>query len=269
MSAESDPDPKPESALRREIRLLYEGRSKRAKRFRYALIAFDALSIGFFVIAAALPETSLLTIVSSVLGILILCDFLARLWIATNRMAMLRRVHTLADIVVLVALLIGPLVTQDIAFLRILRGLRLLHSYHLIRDLRRDSKFFRKYEDMVLAAVNLFVFIFVTTSLAFALFFDPHTGPAAYVDALYFTVATLTTTGYGDITLVSPGGKIFSVLVMVIGVALFVQLARAMFQPSKVKYDCPECGLSRHDPDAVHCKHCGGPVKIPTDGFGD
>lgn len=257
-----------ESGLQRELRLLYEGRSKRAKRFRYGLIGFDVLSIGFFVVAAALPQTDLMTVVSSTLGVLILCDFLARLWIAADRWAMLRRVHTLADIVVLLALLLGPLVTQDIAFLRILRGLRLLHSYHLIRDLRRDSGFFRKHEDMVLAGVNLFVFIFVTTSLAFALFFDPHTGPTAYVDALYFTVATLTTTGYGDITLQSAGGKIFSVLVMVVGVALFVQLARAMFQPSKVRYECPGCGLNRHDPDAVHCKHCGEPVKIPTAGFG-
>lgn len=258
-----------ESALHREIRLLYEGRSKRAKRFRYGLIAFDMLSIGYFVIVAALPQTSLMLVVNSVLGVLILCDFLARLWIATNRLAMLRRIHTLADIIVLVALLIGPLVTQDIAFLRILRGLRLLHSYHLMRDLRRDSTFFRKHEDTVLAGVNLFVFIFVTTSLAFALFFDPHTGAAAYVDALYFTVATLTTTGYGDITLSSPAGKLFSVVVMVVGVALFVQLAKSIFQPSKVKFECPECGLNRHEPDALHCKHCGAPVKIPTEGFGD
>jgi voltage-gated potassium channel len=26
------------------------------------------------------------------------------------------------------------------------------------------------------------------------------------------------------------------------------------------------CGLSRHDPDAVHCKHCGAYVCIPTEG---
>ena len=31
-------------------------------------------------------------------------------------------------------------------------------------------------------------------------------------------------------------------------------------------YECPECGLSRHDPDAVHCKHCGAVVNIPTEG---
>ncbi|WP_461471142.1 potassium channel family protein [Pararhodobacter sp.] len=255
-----------EGTLRREIRLLYEGRSKRAKRFRYALIVFDTFSILFFVAAAALPQTLGMQIANTALGLVILADFCARLWIARDRWQMLRRVYTLADLVVLVSLLVVPFLTEDVAFLRILRGLRLLHSYHLIRDLRRDSDVFRRHEDVFLAGVNLFVFIFVTTSLAFALFFEAHTGFDAYVDALYFTVATLTTTGYGDITLHSAGGKLFSVAVMVIGVALFVQFARALFQPAKVRYTCKTCGLNRHDPDAVHCKHCGEQLKIPTAG---
>ncbi len=258
-----------ESSLQREVRLLYTGRSQRAKRFRYVLIGFDAATILFFIVAAALPQTTTLLILNAVLGLLILSDFGARLWIAPDRRKMLLQLYTIADLVVLISLLVAPFLTQDITFLRILRGLRLLHSYHLVRDLRRDSEFFRRHEDTVMAGMNLFVFVFVTTSLAFALFFEAHTGVAAYIDALYFTVATLTTTGYGDITLHSTAGKLFSVVVMVVGVALFVQFARALFQPSKVRFPCPECGLNRHDPDAVHCKHCGHTLKIPTSGRAD
>ncbi|MCA2012620.1 potassium channel family protein [Cereibacter sphaeroides] len=258
-----------EGRLKRGIRQIYEGHGARAKRFRYALIVFDAASIVYFILSAALPSTGVITVVNALLTVVIAADFAARLWIARNRMQMLRRIYTIADMVVLASLFIAPFVTEDIAFLRILRGLRLLHSYHLLTDLRRDIKLFRQFEDQIIAGMNLLVFLFVTTSLAFALFFEAHTGVAAYVDALYFTVASLTTTGYGDITLPSTGGKLFSVAVMVIGVALFVNFARALFQPTKVRYDCPECGLNRHDPDAVHCKHCGGPVKIPTPGFAD
>ena len=86
------------------------------------------------------------------------------------------------------------------------------------------------------------------------------------IDALYFTVATLTTTGYGDITMTTPGGKLLSVFIMVVGVALFVQLARAIFQPLKVQHKCSECGLTRHEPEATHCKHCGEPLRIETEG---
>ncbi len=84
---------------------------------------------------------------------------------------------------------------------------------------------------------------------------------------MYFTVTTLTTTGFGDITLHGTHGRLLAVLIMIIGVSLFLRLAQTAFRPQKVHYDCPECGLSRHDADAVHCKHCGETLKIPTEGL--
>jgi len=254
--------------LHRTIRLLYTGRSQRARRFRYGLIIFDSLTIVYFILTAALPVSPLTTAVNAVLGGVILLDLTARLWISEDRRRELARIHTLADLIVVGSLLLAPFVAENLGFLRVLRGLRLIHAYHLLRDLRHESRFFRLHEDAILAAVNLVVFIFVTTSLVFVVAFEPHSGFAGYVDALYFTVATLTTTGFGDITMTTPGGKLLSVFIMVVGVALFVQLARAVFQPSKIRYECPECGLNRHEPDAIHCKHCGEPVKIETDGSG-
>jgi voltage-gated potassium channel len=252
--------------LHRTIRLLYTGRSQGARRFRYGLVVFDALTIAYFIATAALPVTPVMMMVNAGLGVLILLDLAARFWISDNWRRELARIYTLADLVVVASLLLGPLLAENLAFLRVLRGLRLIHAYHLLRDLRRESLFFRRHEDAVLAAVNLLVFIFVITSLVFVLAFDEQAGIAGYIDALYFTVATLTTTGFGDITMTTPGGKLLSVFIMVVGVALFVQLARAIFQPSKVKYDCPACGLNRHEPDAIHCKHCGEPLKIETEG---
>jgi voltage-gated potassium channel len=36
--------------------------------------------------------------------------------------------------------------------------------------------------------------------------------------------------------------------------------------PAKVRHKCPECGLLKHDPDAIHCKHCGLELNIETEG---
>jgi voltage-gated potassium channel len=252
--------------LHRNIRLLYTGRSQSAQRFRYALVVFDTLTIVYFIVSVSCPQTALLSAVDTGLGVAILADLVARFWISDDRRKECLKLYTIADLLVVASLLLAPIVTDDLAFLRILRGLRLIHSYHLIRDLRRESRFFRQHEDAILAGVHLFVFIFVMASLVFVVAFGDEAGPGAYIDALYFTVSTLTTTGFGDITLTTPGGKLLSVFIMVVGVALFVQLARAIFQPSKVRYTCPECGLNRHDPDAIHCKHCGEPLKIETEG---
>jgi len=53
---------------------------------------------------------------------------------------------------------------------------------------------------------------------------------------------------------------------MIVGITLFFRLAQAAFRPGgKVRFPCPQCGLLRHDPDAVHCKACGRVLNIPDD----
>lgn len=246
---------------------LYTGAEPRSRRFRFGLILFDAFTILLFIAIAPFSQSPGMEAIGFVLGIIILLDFLARYWIAEDRAVMLKKIYTIADLVVIASLLISPFIHANLAFLRILRGLRLIHSYHLMRDLRQTSGFFSRHEDALLAAVNLFVFVFFTTSVVFALFVDKTTGLDGYVNALYFTVTTLTTTGYGDITPTTTTGKLFSVFIMVVGVALFVQLARAIVQPAKVTHVCRDCGLTKHDLDAVHCKHCGVVLHIRTEGM--
>ena len=141
-----------------------------------------------------------------------------------------------------------------------------MHSYHLLKDLRRDVRFFRLHEDAITAAVNLLVFIFAMTALVLVLRGGDEPGLETYLDALYFTVTTLTTTGFGDITMTTGAGRLLAVAIMVVGVGLFLSLARAIFMPAKVRHKCPECGLMKHDPDAIHCKHCGLELKIETEG---
>jgi voltage-gated potassium channel len=199
--------------------------------------------------------------------LLILADFLSRLWIAPKKLWMLRQIHSIADILVIMSLLLAPLLTENLAFLRVLRMLRLLYSYHVLRDLRRHTPFFRRNEEVIVSSVNLGVFVLVVTTLVFALQFGRNPGIHNYIDALYFTVSTLTTTGFGDVTMNDSVGRLLAVVIMVVGVALFLRLAQAIFSPRKVAYTCPDCGLTRHDPDAVHCKHCGRVLKIETEGM--
>ena len=55
---------------------------------------------------------------------------------------------------------------------------------------------------------------------------------------------------------------------MLLGVTLFLRLLRALVTPTdKAEVECTNCGLMRHDRDAVHCKHCGEVVYIENEGF--
>ncbi|PYF03915.1 ion channel [Rhodopseudomonas faecalis] len=160
----------------------------------------------------------------------------------------------------------APLPGEAGGFLRILRTLRALRDYQMLARLRTDSTFFRRHEEVVIAVTNLAVFIFVMTAIVYETqkFRNPQI--ANYADALYFTVTALTTTGFGDITLPGTLGRLISVVIMIFGVTLFFNLARALISPTKVRFPCPVCGLQRHDVDAVHCKACGTILNIPDEG---
>ena len=54
-----------------------------------------------------------------------------------------------------------------VGFLRILRTVRLLHTYELLARLRQDSLWFRRNEEVVLATVNLAVFLFIMTGIVY------------------------------------------------------------------------------------------------------
>ena len=252
-------------AVREYFRNLYVGASSRARSFRIGLLIFDIFTLVFFVIATLVPSTQFWHYAELVIAGLISLDLLIRFWIAPNRGRYLTRLTTIVDIIIIFTLIV-PFFIESLVFLRVLRAVGLLRSFHVLRDLRTEYKFFKQNEDVIQSAINLFVFIFVVSALVYVL--QVHFNPLIknFVDALYFTVATLTTTGFGDVTLIGNSGRLLAVGIMVIGVSLFLRLLQTIFRPNKVAYTCPDCGLSRHDADAVHCKHCGRVVRIETQG---
>ncbi|MGU3658595.1 potassium channel family protein [Methylobacterium fujisawaense] len=253
------------SVLKHRLQDLYEGESDRAHRFRYGLLVFDIATILFIVVSSFMPRAVLIEGLDVVIGLAVLTDFVARLSISQHRWREFLRPATWADIVALVSFL-APIIGEGAGFLRIMRTLRLLRTYQLLDRLRSDSAFFRRNEEAVLAATNLAVFVFVMTGVVYATQHRSNPAIGNYVDALYFTVTSLTTTGYGDITLSGTPGRLISVVVMLCGVTLFLRLAQVLFRPNKVRHPCPACALQRHEPDAVHCKACGTVLCIPDEG---
>ncbi|MBA83719.1 MAG: ion transporter [Rhodobacteraceae bacterium] len=249
----------------RRIKRLYEGNSESAHRFRYALLIFDVVTILFVIGTSFFPHALAVEVLDFVFGVVILLDFIARIAITPQRLRHFTRLSTWADIVA-VGSFLAPIVGEGLGFLRILRTLRLLHTYQLMNRLKQDFGFMRRHHEVATAAINLCVFLFVMTGLIYALQHDINPQINNYADALYFTVTTLTTTGFGDITLTGTAGRMLSVAVMIFGVTLFLRLAQVLFRPTKVSHPCETCGLVLHDADAVHCKHCGAPVRIETEG---
>ena len=254
------------ASLRTRLQDLYFGEHETARRFRYGLVAFDVVTILVFIVSSVAGEARWMIVLDLVLAVVLSLELAARLYAEPARRKMLLSFTTLTDIVVILSLLLAAFV-ENLAFLRIVRSLRLLRSYHLLRDLRVGSPWFRLHEDIIQRTVNLGVFIFIVTSVVYVTQHAVNPKISDYVDALYFTITTLTTTGFGDITLEGQAGRLLAVVIMFVGVGLFLRLLQAIFRPSKVRFECPDCGLLIHDVDAVHCKHCGRVLHIPDEGI--
>ena len=251
----------------REIcREMYYGLSPRALRAQYLFLAFDLLIITYFVVTTFLEPYDWIIVVDMAIGVILVIDFVCRLAAQRDPGAFLVKPMTIVDFIVIVSLFV-PALIGNFAFLRLVRSLRLLRSYIVARELRKHSQFFAKNEEVIFSALNLLVFIFVVTAIVYELQVPVNDSINNYVDALYFTITTLTTTGFGDVILVGSTGRLLAVVIMIVGVALFLRLVQTIFRPTKVKHECPDCGLSRHERDAIHCKHCGRQLRIRTEGL--
>lgn len=252
--------------LKSRIRALYEGEGDAGDRFRYGLLAFDVLTILFLVTSSFFPRGPHIEIIDRVIGAIFLVDVLARLWISRRPLRDLIHPYGLADIAVVASLLL-PVWGEGLAFLRVLRLFRVMHSRQTLRQLRQDVPLFASNENTIRAAANLLIFVFAMTALVYQSQSAVNGDITNYIDALYFTVATLSTTGFGDVTLVGTSGKLLSVAIMIFGISLFLRLIQVVLRPSKTEHQCPVCGLRRHDHDAVHCKACGTILNIVDDGI--
>ena len=225
------------SQITTRLRELYDGDTNRAHRFRYGLLAFDLATILFVVVSSFWPLTTHRH------GhrrrdrrCWCCCDFSARLSISEQRAREFLRPSTWADIAAHRRVPgAGPRRTGRGSCASSARC-GCCAPTDSSSGFARDSAFFRRNEEVIVAVTNLSVFVFVMTGIVYATQHQSNPAIRHYVDALYFTVTSLTTTGYGDITLPGTTGRVISVVVMICGVTLFLRLAQVLFRPNKVRF---------------------------------
>jgi voltage-gated potassium channel len=253
--------------LNRFLFWLYEGHGRAPYYFRWTMLVFDFLTIGYFLWAPFEARGRSHVAVDFAIGIIIALDLAARFCIARRKHRFFLNWLNWADFAVVVTML-APLLVSNLAFLRVLRAVRAIRAFTFIRRMRVITPFFQRHEVLINKATNVVVFVFIMAAIVYATQIGVNPSVHTYIDALYFTMTTLTTTGYGDILMVGETGRLLSILIMGLGLTLFLQLLRAIVEPEhKVEIECPDCGLMLHDRDAIHCKHCGRTMHIETRGF--
>jgi len=164
-------------------------------------------------------------------------EYLLRLWCSVEfdgnagkspvqaRLAYMTSFHALVDLLAILPfylLMFGTFGSIDMRFLRAVRLLRVLKLTRYSAALNMLILTFRE-NGKALAAAFL---ILVTTMLLAAsgmYYFERESQPVDFGSipaAMWWAFATLTTVGYGDVTPITAGGKVFGALITVVGIGM-------------------------------------------------
>jgi len=146
-----------------------------------------------------------------------------RIWAAPNRMKFIFSFYGIVDLIAIAPFYLLP--GLDLRSARIFRMLRLIR---ILKLARYSTALRRMHRAILIAKEELVLFFLVTISLLYLAavgiyVFENEAQPEAFKSvfhSLWWAVTTLTTVGYGDIYPVTVGGRIFTFIILLIGLGV-------------------------------------------------
>jgi len=160
--------------------------------------------------------------------------------------------------------------SQALIVIRALRLLRVFRVFKLVRYVGEASVLMQalrasrpKITVFLLAVLSI---VLIVGSLMYLIEGNqPESGFTSIPTSIYWTIVTMTTVGFGDITPQTVVGKVLASAVMIVGYGIIAvptgivtaELSSATRQRRITTQVCPSCQREGHEPDASHCKFCG------------
>ncbi|MBN1818623.1 MAG: ion transporter [Sedimentisphaerales bacterium] len=159
--------------------------------------------------------------------------------------------------------------TRYLLVVRILRVLRIFRILKLGAFIQEATVL---KQALLASRRKILVFLFTVLIMAVILgslvylIEGPKHGFTSIPKSVYWSIVTLTTVGYGDISPQTPLGQMLASGIMILGYSIIavptgivtVHLAEKSRRESAFsRQACPQCSQEGHDSDAVHCKYCG------------
>lgn len=163
--------------------------------------------------------------------------------------------------------------------LLVIRGLRLLRIFRVFKlgrflgeaSLLRRSLVSSRHKVTVFLGTIL-ILVTILGSVMYMVEGDAH-GFTSIPLAVYWSIVTMTTVGYGDIAPQTVVGKVLASVVMILGYSIIAVptgivtaeiVEAATASKRAMTRCCPGCMSEGHDRDARFCKDCGAALETPA-----
>lgn len=158
-------------------------------------------------------------------------EYLLRFWLSRPRGSYALSFFGFVDLIAIL-----PFYLSSGIDLRSVRAFRLLRLFRLLKLARYSSAIQRYHRAFLIAREELILFGFTALILFYLAsvgiyYFENQAQPEVFASvfhSFWWAVATLTTVGYGDIYPITVGGKIFTFIVLMIGLG-FVAVPTGLF----------------------------------------
>ena len=151
------------------------------------------------------------------------------------------------------------------------RALRLLRVFRILKLVRFVGESNNLVRALKASRAKIFIFVFfvlvVSVLLGTIMYLveGPDHGFNSIPHSVYWTIVTLTTVGYGDISPETPLGQFIATFIMIIGygiIAVPTGIVSAEYVTAKKHENdegrsCANCSAEIHRADALYCRRCG------------
>lgn len=150
-------------------------------------------------------------------------EYILRIYVAEKKLAFIFSFFGIIDLFAILPFYLA--LGIDLRALRALRFLRLFSILKMVRYNKAIKHFSRA---IVYAKEQIMLFLFITLIMIYLsavgiYYFENEVQPQVFssiFDSLWWAITTLTTVGYGDIYPITVGGKIFTFLILLIGLGI-------------------------------------------------
>ena len=264
-----------ESLKKRLYIIIFESDTREGKLFDTVLIGFIVSSILVVILDSVFRFDTYANIGFQVLEYLFTAfftfEYLVRLYCSPNPRQYAFSFFGIVDLLSTLPLYLGFFL-QGARYLLIVRSFRLIRVFRVFKlfsflnegNLLMQSLWISRAKIGVFFLFVLILNISIGTLMYVVEGNRPDTPFTDIPASIYWSIVTMTTVGYGDITPITGMGRFLSAVVMLFGYTIIAIptgiVSAALFEEGRLRKQersCPHCRKQIDDTDARYCPYCG------------